>query len=208
MRRKIAIRDGRLLDLSYFVEWRPYLWARPVSRALRFLGDLAGQRVLEIGGRSGRMSSLFALLGAEVTMLEKGSTERARAEAAKWGVADRIRLISTDNGWPQVRGETFDVVFTKSVLWSIADLDAFIAQIDRHLAAKGRAVFLENVRGGRFVSWLRDSVVHRGRASWLPEYHGITTEHLDLFRRRFDRIQIRRHCWFVYEIAGYKQPVR
>ena len=38
---------------------------------LRFLGNLEGKRVLDIGGRSGRMTSLFALLGASVTMLDR-----------------------------------------------------------------------------------------------------------------------------------------
>ena len=38
--------DGRGLNLKYFISWRPYLWQRPVLRALKFLGDLRGKRLL------------------------------------------------------------------------------------------------------------------------------------------------------------------
>jgi len=205
MTRRIALTDGRLLDLDYFVEWRKWLWARPVQSALAFLGDIAGRRVLEIGGRSGRMAALFALLGAEVTMLQMGSTERARVEAEKWGVADRVRLLSSDGGFGPVSGETFEIVFTKSVLWCIPHLDEFLAEIDGHLGPNGKVAFLENVRGGAIVSWLRESVIHRKGVSWAPHYHGITKEHLGLFRQRFDHVQITRHGWFVYLIFGHKR---
>lgn len=50
-------------DLGYFTEWRQWLWRRPIEISLDFLGDLEGKKVLEIGGRSGRMSCLFARRG-------------------------------------------------------------------------------------------------------------------------------------------------
>jgi hypothetical protein len=43
MSRTITLKDGRRLDLDYFVEWRPWLWRRPVLNALAFLGDLRRQ---------------------------------------------------------------------------------------------------------------------------------------------------------------------
>lgn len=207
MTRKITLADGRRLEWNYFVEWRPYLWAKPVRAALSFLGDVSGKRVLEIGGYSGRMTALFALLGAEVTMLQLGSTECARAEVEKWGVAGRVRLLSTDGGFARVEGETFDVVFTKSVLWSIPDLGSFIAEIDGHLDSGGKVAFVENSRGGKFVSWLRESVVHRKGCPWAECYYGITKDQLRIFPRHFDRVETRLHRWFVYEIVGYKRRV-
>ena len=141
------------LDLQYFVEWRPYLWQRPVARALRYLGDLQGKRVLEIGGRSGRMSCLMAMLGAEVTMLQKGPVQHADTEAAKWQVGDRVRNISADGGLEAIAGETFDAIFTKSVLWCIPDLADFLDQLEVHLAEDGKVAFVENCLGGPCLRW-------------------------------------------------------
>src|SRR5437763_8245269 len=59
-----------LARLPYFVDWRPRLWV-PTVRWL--LGDPArfqGKTVLEFGCRSGRMSCLFGLLGAQVLGVE------------------------------------------------------------------------------------------------------------------------------------------
>jgi protein-L-isoaspartate O-methyltransferase len=112
----VALPDGQRVDLAYFVEWRPYLWQRPVARAFEYLGDLRGRRVLEIGGRSGRMSSLMALMGAHVTMLERGPVDQAIEEVHRWGVEDRVRLFHTSGEFDAVAGQRFDVLFTKSVL--------------------------------------------------------------------------------------------
>ena len=93
---------------------RTYLWSRPVADALRSLGELRGRRVLEIGGCTGHMTSLFAMLGAEVTMLDMVDTSQAEAECEKWGVTDRVRLLRTDGGFDVIAGEQFDVAFTKT----------------------------------------------------------------------------------------------
>jgi SAM-dependent methyltransferase len=220
VKRTIITTTGRKLNLSYFVEWRPYLWLKPVVHALEFLGDLRGKRVLEIGGRYGRMTSLFALLGAEVTMLEKtesckdevegvtildeSEVARAKDEVNKWGVADHVRLVQTKGGFDEISGETFDVIFTKSVLWCIEDLSRFLEQIDVHLADGGKVAFIENFRGGKTLLWLRRVLKGRGAFDYEHLYRGITPQQLPIFRRYFANVRIRRHRFFVYEIFGYK----
>jgi len=204
MKHRWPLPDGREVDLDYFVNWRPYLWRDPIARALRFLGNLRGKRILEIGGNDGRMTSLFALLGADVAMLDTVDLGPSVAEVAQWGVGDRVRLIRTDGGFNEVRGETFDAVFTKSVLWGVERLAEFLDQIEAHLADGGKVAFVENVRGGRLEFWLRRNIIHRGRFDWEDHYYGITPSQIDLFRERFADLNVRRHRHFVYEIFGRK----
>ena len=204
MGRRVRLPDGRHVDLSHFVEWRPYLWAGPVARALEFLGDLQGKRVLEVGGRSGRMSCLFSLLGAETTMIEKANLSAARAEVEKWGLADRVRLIQSPDGFQEVAGETFDAIFTKSVLWCIELLAEMLDRFDAHLADRGKVAFVENYRGGKILLWARRQIVRRERYTWEKDYFGITPEQIPLFKQRFRNVEVRRHRYFVYTIMGRK----
>jgi protein-L-isoaspartate O-methyltransferase len=205
MNNHIRLPDGRDLDLRYFVEWRPYLWAKPLARIIQSLGNIEGKRVLEIGGRSGRMTSLFAMLGANVTMAEWGSVAQAKTEVEKWGIPDRVQLISTDGTLDQLPKDAFDIVFTKSVLWCIADLNSFLAAIDERLKKGGKIAFLENVRGGAFMFWLRRNLVHRRKTPYLDNYHGIRKDQFEIFQRYFDSVQIRRHLLTIYEITGMKR---
>jgi protein-L-isoaspartate O-methyltransferase len=195
-------------DLAYFVQWRPWLWCSPVAHALEFLGDLQGKRVLEIGGRSGHMTSLLALRGAHVTMLERGDLTQAAEETARWGVSDRVRLIRTSGGFDAIAGETFDAIFTKSVLWSIEHLAEFLDQLEPHLAQGGKVAFVENYRGGGLLMWLRRNIVRRHRFEYESRYFGITPEQIGLFEKRFGGLTVRRRRYFVYEIFGHKKPSR
>ena len=192
------------MDIDYFVEWRQFLWRRPTLDALKFLGDLTGKRVLEIGGRSGRMTSLFAMLGANVTMLQRGGVEMAAAEVEKRGLGDRVRLFETDGGFDPITGEKFDVIFTKSVLWCVEHLDGFLSDLASHLADDGKVAFLENVKGGNFIQWLR-RMIRRGNFKYEQAYFGITPGQLPLFKKHFSNLKVARRRCFVYEIFGHKK---
>jgi SAM-dependent methyltransferase len=200
----VVLPDGRRLDLRYFVNWRPYLWAPSVAHALKFLGDLRGKRVLEVGGGDGRIACLFALLGAQVTMVDTRLRPEARTEVAKWKVENRVRLVEADSALAGIEGESYDAVFTKSVLWFIEDLGAFLGIIDAHLAPGGKVAFVENYRGGGFVRWFRRHIVHRGKWIWERRYLGVRRDQIPLFQARFANVTVRRPRLFVFEIFGYK----
>ena len=204
MNKKITLADGRTTDIDYFVEWRPFLWRRPLLDSLRFLGDLTGKRVLEIGGRSGRITSLFAMLGANVTMLQRGEVKTATIEVEKQGVSDHVRLFETNGGFRTVASEKFDVIFTKSVLWCVEHLDGFLSDLDAHLADDGKVAFLENVKGGNFIQWLR-RMIRRGDFEYEQAYFGITPRQLPLFKKHFSNLKVVRRRHFVYEIFGHKK---
>src|SRR5215469_5074173 len=78
-----------LPHVSEFTEWGGQSWAYLSQYALSRLGSLENKRVLEIGFRFGKMTSLFALLGARVTALETDASAiaTARKEVARWGVS-------------------------------------------------------------------------------------------------------------------------
>jgi protein-L-isoaspartate O-methyltransferase len=179
-----------------------------VADALNFFGELDGKRVLEIGGRSGRMTSLFAMRGAHVTMIETGSTAEAATETARWGVSDRVHLIQTRGDLKEIASRTFDIIFTKSVLWSIGNLGAFLDSLEPHLAPGGKVAFIENYRGGGLLQWLRRNIVRRRRFEYESRYFGITPEQIGLFEERFGGLTVRRRRYFVYEIFGHKKPSR
>ena len=200
--RVVCVADGREVDIDYFVEWRPYLWGRPVAWALKFLGDLRGRRVLEVGDRYGKITSLFALLGAHATIVERDDLACARAEVAKWGVTDRVRLIQTDGSLREIAGEWFDVLFTESVLYGVADLGPFLDRIGAHLIDGGKAAFIENVCGGAVRRWVRFRLFHR-RKNYAV--HGITPGQLPLFAERFDGLVVRWRLAIVYTILGRKR---
>lgn len=206
MRRMWTLPDGRQVDLTYFVNWRPWLWAPSVAHAMEFLGDLRGKRLLEVGGKDARMSSLLAMAGAEVTMLDIHLPACAHEEVAKWNVAGRVRLIETDGGFGCIAGETFDAVFTKSFLWCLEDLSGMLDQIDEHLAAGAKVAFVENYRGGTFLFWLRHVFVHGGMCPYTEAtFRNIRPEQIRLFHERFADVTVRRSRYFVYEVFGHKR---
>jgi SAM-dependent methyltransferase len=144
--------------LSYFVEWGGRGWQELVGVALQFLGPrLDGRRILEIGPRRGRMSCLFALLGGHVTGVDLCAdfVRIAQAEAVKWGVEDHTTFLRYDGNLDCFPDRTFDVVFTKSVLVTVPNLDAFLGKIAAKLRPGGQVVFLENGRGNVLLDAVR-----------------------------------------------------
>jgi 2-polyprenyl-3-methyl-5-hydroxy-6-metoxy-1,4-benzoquinol methylase len=196
-------KNGSVVDLEWFVDWRPWLWTAPIAHALSFLGDLHGKSVLEIGGKNARMSSLFALLGAKVTMVDVHISQAAYEVVAKWGVGGQVRFVQSKGMWEELGGERFDVVFTKSVLWCLIDQPAIIARINHLLAPGGKCAFVENYRGGKIYFLLREMLGGTGPNRHL--YKGISHQQLDLFRAQFADLQIRRHNYIVWEIFGHKR---
>src|SRR5215813_6643972 len=115
-----------LRDISTYTEWGGHSWAHLSRYALSKLGTLQNKRVLEIGFRFGKMTSLFALLGAKVTALETDASaiSTAHAQVIASGVSSRVSLLHYDGDLSHctaLKGEQFDVVFSKSVLVLIGD---------------------------------------------------------------------------------------
>jgi ubiquinone/menaquinone biosynthesis C-methylase UbiE len=127
-------------------------WNQQLNYALtNFTGiELEGQSILDIGTRSGKIASLFALLGGTVTGIDIQPTflEIANAEIQKLGVSNQVNFVVYDGDLDLFPDQSFDIIFTKSVLVVVPDLENFLHKISDKLKPNGKVVFLENAKGG------------------------------------------------------------
>lgn len=193
--------DGRQLDLDYFVQWRQYLWRKPVLDMLAFLGDLQGKQMLHIGDFTCRMTSLYAMMGAQVTLADPYPVEVDELE--KWGVRSKVKIVTTSGGLAELHDARFDMALTKSVLWCIPDLKTFLGEIAGHLRPGAKVAFLENPYGGPVTVWLRRHLRRARLVDRESRRFGVKKSQLPLFREQFDQVSIRSHFGMVYEIMGY-----
>lgn len=169
-------------DLQYAVEWGGRAWRDLVSAALQQV-DVADRDVLEIGGRSGRMAAYLAHLGGNVTTIDIDEVIMSSApiEAARLGVSVSARVDPGDLS--SVPDGSFDVAFTKSVLVKIPDLDPYMETLARKLRPGGRLVAIENAKGPRLLSPLRQ--IRHGRPS-LREFTFFDEGHWRIVAGRFE----------------------
>ncbi|MGB7001644.1 MAG: precorrin-6Y C5,15-methyltransferase (decarboxylating) subunit CbiT [Halobacteriota archaeon] len=105
-----------------------------------------GERILDVGTGSGSVSIEFALLGCEVTAVEKDNDnfEIARTNIAKFGLNDKIELISGEMEHVKL-AHNFEVIF----FGGTDNLDKSLDNVFKHLKLGGRiiiaAVRLETV---------------------------------------------------------------
>ncbi|MBN1681629.1 MAG: class I SAM-dependent methyltransferase [Anaerolineae bacterium] len=182
-----------LENLAYFVGWGGRAWERLVSLAVHEITgtDLGGQTVLEIGARFGRMTCLFALLGAYTVGVDVDldSLHTARAEARRWDVTDRTAFVTTDGRLNSLARGAFDLVFTKSVLVEAGHLDHLLPAIAARLKPGGKIVFVENARGPLWYHALR---VFRYRSLAYTHMTYFTGREIALVQRHFTITHIAR----------------
>jgi ubiquinone/menaquinone biosynthesis C-methylase UbiE len=211
----MGTRADYLADLQYFVSWGGEGAVVLARKAFEeFLpGDLSGIKVLELGVGGGHMSTLFGLLGAEVVGIDfwSGYPEKALAEAAKWGVAERMdfRWGSTE-ALQELPDSTFDLVFTKSVLAYIKDLEPYLQIVATKVKVGGRICFLENLTRN-FLDHLARNLIHRIKG--VQNFHYMTPRRIAAIGRVFrlqkdipkvmnSAVESRTPGWYL--ICGYR----
>lgn len=207
-----------LQQLGYFTEWGGRSWESLVRTAMQYLaadGRLDGLDLLEIGTRYGKMAQLFAAQGANVTAIDISdkALARAREDADSWFAqhgADlrqppgRLDFLVYGGSLDLFADESFDVVFTKSVLVVVPELEPFLAQIARKLRPGGRVVLIENAKGPSLLHLLR-ALRHR---HWdFRRAHYFTRREVKLVQSLFE-IETARETMLppIYLFLGKRRP--
>jgi len=201
-----------LKDITSFSEWGGQAWASLLEHALSKFGALQGKRVLELGFRSGKMTCLFALLGAEVTGIETdaAAVPAASAEVARLGVGAKVSLVHYDGDLAHcmaLENRQFDLVFSKSVLVLLREaLPQQLKCMEGLLAPGGRFIFLENAHGGMFIAlirWLRYLWNRQLQPSGIDYFK---RSHLRLISTIFEIQEVKVSYWPpIYLIMGSKK---
>ena len=185
-----------LENLDYFMEWGGRSWRDLGRYAFSHIGDLHGKEVLEIGPRFGKMSSMFALLGAKVTGLETSyhGLKVAEQEIKKWGVQKNVEFLIYNGNLDDcsvIQGRKFDVIFTKSVLVCLgAQFSEYLKKLEMKLSPGGQCVFLENRKGGPLSFFLR-----MVRPSSRKDFKGVfylTDFHIKIIEENFSVTEVRK----------------
>ncbi len=132
------------------------------GRALEYLGDLTGKRVLDCACGTGHWTVMLALRGAEVVGFDvspecvRTTQERARVN----GVEDRVRAIEAPfEGLPDDLGQ-FDFAFGAFALHHV-DLASAGPALARLLKPGGRAVFVETSARNPILMLARRNITYR-----------------------------------------------
>jgi SAM-dependent methyltransferase len=123
---------------------RPLLTLDPESARARvdpdgWLGDLHGKRVLCLAGGGGQQSAAFALLGADVTVVDLSGAQIARdvQVAAHYGV--QVRAIEADmRDLSMLEAASFDLVHHAYSINFVPDVRGVFEQVARVLRPGGR----------------------------------------------------------------------
>lgn len=195
-------------NFDYFMEWGAKSWSSLTYHAIHTcVGEehLVNKEVLEIGARYGKISSLFALLGAKVTGVDINNEclITAEAEAVKHGVSDRVKFLAYDGNLDIFPDESFDIIFTKSVLVLVPELEAFLGRLNGKLKPNGKVIFIENGYGNVFIQFLRK---FRHRKWSVSTANFFKPADMKLLQKTFKVIEIKR-AWFppVWMIYGEKK---
>jgi SAM-dependent methyltransferase len=190
-------------QIDYFVEWRPWLWSPAVRWAIATPERFRGRRVLEIGCRYGKMSCLYALLGAQVTGvdLSADALEIARREAARCGVESRTTFMRYSGDPRELPGD-FDFVVTKSVLVIVPELPKYLAHVKSRMRPGGEFIALENNAGNKLVNTLRARLIHRAWKSFDTSFRGVDAGFVADFESSFKLIERKRFYALVTGLRG------
>lgn len=177
--------DYRFADADYLGHES---WIAP---AFSLLGNVAGQRVLDLGCGHGMASVVLARRGADVTAcdLSLGYVSEARTRADANGVRAR-HLVCDGERLPFADG-MFDRIWGHAILHHL-DIQRVAVELERVLAPGGIGVFCEPWGGNRWLSWARQVLPYPGKHRTIDEAP-LGDHDLKELRRVFPRLQVRGH---------------
>lgn len=163
--------------------------AYSLEYAFHLLGDVRGQRVLDLGCGDGQFTTLVAARGAKVTALDI-STDLlglARVRADRDGFTGAVTPLCGSAHSIPVASNSVDVVFGMAVLHHL-DLELAAAEVHRVLKPGGRAIFKEPMRNSRVVAAVRAMIPYR-QPDISPFERPLRMAEMEAFASRFSRWQ-------------------
>lgn len=126
--------------------------------AVRFMGDLKGKRVLEIGCGSGEIVVWMALQGAQVTGIDVSdeSIVIAQKRAVENNVADKTNFLACPAENMPFENAIFDIVFINVSLHHL-ELELALAECKRVLKNSGHFIAVEPLTFSRVIQKIRTS---------------------------------------------------
>ena len=157
---------------------------RFTKRAFEVLGECAGLRCADLGGGGGSAALVLAARGGRVTVCDVsgGALALARAQAAKFGVAERVGACRADALRLPVADGAFDRVLGLGILHHLGDPGAAGREVRRVLAPGGRAVFTEPLAGNPVLAVARACLPYRKKHRTRDE-RPLTRAAIDAFLR-------------------------
>jgi ubiquinone/menaquinone biosynthesis C-methylase UbiE len=183
--RALTLNDYRVDDESYL---RHESWMAPAFDAL---GEVRGQRVLDVGCGHGMASVVLARRGAIVTAcdLSLGYVREAGRRARANGVD--LTHVVCDAEYLPFADESFDRIWGNAILHHL-DLKRAAGEIRRVLKPGGNGVFCEPWGGNRWLNWARRTLTYPGKHRTADE-SPLGARDMKLLRRVFPRMQVRGH---------------
>jgi SAM-dependent methyltransferase len=169
--------------------WHAPVWKPLFDWGFDGLGELEGQKVLEVGCGDGGLSCLMAMCGAQVysTDLQHARLKRAAELVRHHRLEARVHLFASDVYVPPLAPGTFDLVVTRSVL-VLVDRSRVLPVLTRLMKPGAHALFVENLDGHPLVSaWRRVTGTQGGPFGYF------TAREIAELKRYFSEVDVRYH---------------
>jgi SAM-dependent methyltransferase len=172
---------------------------------LRLAGDVAGQRVLELGCAAGVLTEQLAERGADVLALDREPRLVALARQRLHGRA-RVEIASLDQPLDMVADGSVDVAIASLVLHYLEDWQPLLGELHRCLAPGGALVFSVH---HPITGWQLSDKTDYHRTELISEqwnWDGLAVT-ARMYRRPLSAIFSHlRHAGFAVDIVDEPQP--
>lgn len=157
---------------------------------MNWLGDVRGQRVLDLGCGAGEAAVYFATRGAKVTAcdLSTGMLELTERVARRHNTF--VHCVRQNAGDLQFPDDSFDIVYAGNLLHH-ADIEHTLASITRVLKPAGRFVSWDPLRHNPIINIYR----RMARGVRTEDEQPLSIDQLNLFRSRFQSVEHR--CYWL-----------